>query len=227
MKPLDFLFNPKTIALIGASHSAEKLGGIVLKNLLRFKGRVYPVNPKYSEVMGLKAYPSIDDVPERVDISLVLRPAGETAGLLKAHKGKAKGVVIMSSGFAEIGRGKLQKEIRGLGMKLGLRLLGPNCMGIFNPWRNLDTFFLSKDKVKRPGRGNVAVVSQSGAIIHCLFGILRDANMGVSSAVTYGNAIDIDDDGTVRVFGQVWSFGWNDESASRICGANFAAVFSA
>lgn len=193
MSPLDFIFNPKTVALIGASHTEEKLGGIVLKNLLRFKGKVYPVNPKYSDLMGLKTYPSIKEVPEVVDLSLILRPAPEIVDLLKEHEGKAKGAVIMSSGFAEIGRAELQEEIRKLGKALGLRMLGPNCMGIFNPYRNFDTFFLSPDRVARPKKGNVAIVSQSGAIMHCLFGIMRDSNMGVSSAVTYGNAIDIDE----------------------------------
>jgi len=193
VRPFDFLFNPKTVALIGASHAEEKLGGIVLKNLLKFKGRVYPINPKYGELMGLKTYPSIKEVPESVDLSLILRPAAEIIDLLKEHEGRARGVVIMSSGFAEIGEGELQEEIRKLGKKIGLRMLGPNCMGIFNPYRSFDTFFLSRDKVARPQKGNVAIVSQSGAIMHCLFGIMRDSNMGVSSAVTYGNAIDIDE----------------------------------
>ncbi len=194
VKPaLDFLFDPKTIALIGASHSEEKLGGVVLKNLLKFKGKVYPVNPNYSELMGLKAYPSIAKVPEYVDLSLILRPAAEIIDLLKEHEGKAKGVVIMSSGFAEIGRGELQEEAKNLGKRTGIRLLGPNCMGIFDPYRNLDTFFLSSKRVARPKKGNVAIVSQSGAIMHCLFGIMLGSNMGISSAVTYGNAIDIDE----------------------------------
>jgi acyl-CoA synthetase (NDP forming) len=193
MRPFNFLFNPKTVALIGASHSEEKLGGIVLKNLLRFKGKVYPVNPGYGDLMGLRTYPSIKEVPESVDLSLLLRPAAEIFDLLKEHEGKAKGVVIMSSGFAEIGKRELQDEISKLGKKLGIRMLGPNCMGIFNPYRQFDTFFLSPDRVARPKKGNVAIVSQSGAIMHCLFGIMRDSNMGISSAVTYGNAIDIDE----------------------------------
>ena len=193
MSALDFLFNPKAVALIGASHTEEKLGGIVLKNLLRFKGKVYPVNPGYSYLMGLKTYPSIKEVPEVVDLSLILRPAPEVVGLLREHEGRAKGAVIMSSGFAEIGKGELQEEIRNLGKEMGIRMLGPNCMGIFNPYRSFDTFFLSPDRVARPKKGNVAIASQSGAIMHCLFGITRDANMGVSSAVTYGNAIDIDE----------------------------------
>jgi acyl-CoA synthetase (NDP forming) len=193
MRSFDFLFNPKTVALIGASHSEDKLGGIVLKNLLRFKGKVYPVNPKYGELMGLKTYPSVKDLPEPVDLSLLLRPADEIIDLLMEHEGKAKGVVIMSSGFAETGKGALQEEVRKVGKELGLRMLGPNCMGIFNPYLRLDTFFLSPGRVARPKKGNVAVVSQSGAIMHCLFGIMRDSNMGISSAVTYGNAIDLDE----------------------------------
>ncbi len=190
---LDFLFKPKSVALIGAAHTEEKLGGVILKNLLRFKGRVYPVNPKYNELMGLKAYPDFKDIPEPVDISLIMRPASEVPEILKEHKGRARCAVIMSSGFAEIGESALQEEIKRIGKEIGIRILGPNCMGVYNPYQRLDTFFLPYERLKRPKKGNVAVVSQSGAILSCLMGALEISNAGISKAVGYGNAIDIDE----------------------------------
>ena len=190
---LDYLFNPKSIALIGAAHSEEKLGGVILKNLLAFKGKVYPVNPKYSELMGLKAYPSFYDIPDAVDLSIIIRPAPEIPEILREHKGKAKCIIIVSSGFAEVGETELQEEVKNTGKEIGIRILGPNCMGIYNPHRRLDTFFLPHERLKRPKKGNVAVVSQSGAILSCLIGAMRSSNIGVSKVLTYGNAVDINE----------------------------------
>lgn len=190
---LDSLFNPKSIALIGAAHSEEKLGGVILKNLLKFKGSVYPVNPKYTELMGLKAYPSARDIPEPVDLAIIMRPAAEVQEILKELAGRTKSVIIASSGFAEIGENELQDEVVRTGKEIGVRILGPNCMGIYNPSHRLDTFFLPDERLKRPKKGNVAVVSQSGAILSCLLGAIENSNTGVSKAIGYGNAIDINE----------------------------------
>ena len=190
---LDYLFKPKSIALIGAAHTEEKLGGVILKNLLRFKGEVYPVNPKYTSIMGLKAYSSLADIPESVDLSIIIRPASEMPQILKEHKGRAGCAIIVSAGFAEIGENKLQDEIKSIAGEIGIRILGPNCMGVYNPYRGLDTFFLSRERLKRPKKGNVAIVSQSGAILSCLFGAMRTENIGISKAVNYGNAADLNE----------------------------------
>ncbi len=190
---LGFLFNPHSISLVGASHSTEKLGGAILKNLLKFKGRVYPVNPLYKNIMGLKTYPSIKDIPEPVDISIIIRPAHEIPEVLMAHKGMAKCAIIISSGFAEIGETQLQEDIKNIAKETGIRVLGPNCMGVYNPYKRLDTFFLPDTLLRRPKKGNAAVTSQSGAILSCLFEAMRNANIGISKAVSYGNAIDIDE----------------------------------
>jgi acyl-CoA synthetase (NDP forming) len=191
MKSLASLFEPKSIALVGAAHTETRLGGVVLKNLLGFKGKVYPVNPKYDELMGIKAYRNIADIPEPVDLALILRPAAEVPDILREFKGRAGYVIVMSSGFAEVGETALQEEVGRVGKESGLRVVGPNCMGLYNPHRSVDTFFLPKERLRRPKRGNVAIVSQSGAILSCLLGALRNANAGVSKAIGYGNAIDV------------------------------------
>jgi acyl-CoA synthetase (NDP forming) len=192
MHILENLFYPKSVALIGASSSEEKLGGVVLRNLLGLKGVVFPVNPNSREIMGMKTYPSILDVPESVDLSVIMRPAAEVPDLLRLHAGKAKFVLIVSAGFAETGAAALQEELSKIGREAGLRLVGPNCLGIYNPFSGLDTLFLPRNVLKRPGRGNVAVVSQSGAIMVCLLEALRVAGTGVSKVFNNGNAIDID-----------------------------------
>lgn len=190
---IDLLFNPGSIALIGASHTEKKLSGAILKNLLRFRGKVYPVNPKYKKIMGLKAYSSLSELPEPVDLTIIIRPAHEILKILKEHERKAKCTIIVSSGFAEIGEYKLQDEIKRIARDTGIRILGPNCMGVYNPYHKLDTFFLSRERLKRLKKGNMAVVSQSGAILSCLFDALGTANIGISKAVNYGNAVDIDE----------------------------------
>ncbi|OGW21337.1 MAG: CoA-binding protein [Nitrospirae bacterium GWA2_46_11] len=192
-KSLDYLFKPKSIALIGAAHSEEKLGGVILKNLLKFRGRVYPINPKYGELMGLKSYGSMQDIPETVDLTIVMRPASEVPEILNGLAGKSKSVIIAASGFAEIGQTGLQEEVKKIGEDIGVRILGPNCMGLYNPYHNLDTFFLPYERLKRPKKGNVSVVSQSGAILSCLLSAVRETNAGVSKAIGYGNAVDIDE----------------------------------
>jgi acyl-CoA synthetase (NDP forming) len=190
---LDSFFKPKSIALIGAAHTEEKLGGVILKNLLKFKGRVYPVNPRYNEMMGLKAYPSAIEIPEQIDLVLIIRPAKEVSGILKELKGKTNHAVVLSSGFAEIGEAALQEELKRTATEAEIRILGPNCMGIYNPYENLDTFFLPYERLKRPGRGNVSVVSQSGAILSCIITSIKKSNAGISKAIGYGNAIDINE----------------------------------
>jgi acyl-CoA synthetase (NDP forming) len=153
MSSLDRLFNPRSIALVGASRDETKLGGMILKNLLRFGGKVYPVNPKHPELMGLKAYSSAGDIPGEVDFAIIMRPAPEVPAILRELEGKTRCAVVMSSGFAEIGEKELQDEVKKIGAEEGIRILGPNCMGIYNPYSRLDTFFLPQERLKRPGKG--------------------------------------------------------------------------
>lgn len=192
MKELDCLFFPKSVALVGATPDPAKLGGIVLRNLIRLKGTVYPVNPKYGEILGIRSFPSVADLPETVDLSVILRPAADVPAILEAHRGKARFVLVVSAGFAEVGASELQAEIIRIGREGGLRLVGPNCLGLYNPRHRLDTMFLPHACLKRPKRGNVAVVSQSGAVMICLLEAIRMANTGISKVVNYGNAVDLD-----------------------------------
>ncbi len=209
MKELERLFFPKTVALVGASPDGAKLGGIVLRNLLSLKGRVFPVNPRYDEILGLHSFPSAGSLPEPVDLSIIMRPAAEVPGILAELRGKTHFALIVSAGFAETGAAGLQSEIVRIASEAGVRLVGPNCLGVYNPFHRLDTMFLPHESMKRPKRGNVAVVSQSGAMMICLLDAIRVANTGVSRAVNYGNAADLDapevyeyladDDGTAVV----------------------------
>lgn len=192
MAELDSLFLPRRVALIGATACEEKLGGIVLKNLLGLKGELYPVTPNYSELMGRRAYASIGDLPQAVDLSIILRPAAEVPDILRQHTGRARFALIVSAGFAEVGAAELQEEVARIAREAGIRLIGPNCLGVYTPRHGLDTMFLPHSLVKKPGKGNLAIVSQSGAVVVCLLEAVRQAGVGVSKVINYGNAIDLD-----------------------------------
>lgn len=193
MNSLDPFFRPRSIALIGAAHTEIKLGGVMLRNLLKFRGDIFPVNPKYDDLMGVRSYRSVPDLPRPVDLAIILRPSDEVPQIMRDLQGKTKCVIIASSGFSEIGRQDLQDEVRDIGKAAGVRMLGPNCMGLVNTSARLDTFFIPPSRLKRPARGRVAVVSQSGAILHCLFEHMGGWRAGVSKAVGYGNAVDVDE----------------------------------
>lgn len=192
MNELDHLFSPRSIALVGASGDATKPAGIACGNLARFKGGFYPVNPRCEELQGMVCYRSVRDIPGTVDLSVVMRPAVDVPAIVREHRGKARFILVVSAGFAETGAAGLQDELAGAGREAGVRLLGPNCLGIYNPYRRLDTFFLPPGGMRRPARGNVAIVAQSGAIVASLLDALGRARIGVSLAVNYGNAVDID-----------------------------------
>ncbi len=197
MKVLEPLFNPKNLALIGASHSEGKLGGIILKNLLKSHccegGRLYPVNPQWDELMGVKSYSRVEELPDEIDIAVIIRPAEEVPQILRSLSGKAKFAVLESAGFSEVGQGELQEEVKRIGREAGIRLLGPNCMGVYNPSAGLDTMFLPEARVARPAKGNIAVTTQSGAVVSAIFETLVQWKMGISKAAHYGNAADIDE----------------------------------
>lgn len=192
MNRLDPLFTPQSIALVGASPHRESPGGIVLDNLGRFPGRLYPVNPRCAELAGAPCYPSPAALPEPVDLAVILRPAAEVPAILAELAGRAACAVVVSAGFAEVGRSELQEELVAAARNAGIRLLGPNCLGVYNPWRRLDTLFLPRERLPRPRRGNVAVVSQSGAVLVSFLDALAGMGCGVSLAANYGNAADID-----------------------------------
>lgn len=192
MTGLDRLFCPRSVALVGASSDPGKPAGIALANLARFRGRFYPVNPRCDELQGLPCYPSVRALPETVDLSVIMRPAPEVPASVREHRGKARCVLVVSAGFAETGERALQEELAAAVREAEVRLLGPNCLGVFSPSCRLDTFFLPPGGFRRPGRGNCAVVSQSGAVVVSILDAVGRMGVGISRAINYGNAVDID-----------------------------------
>ncbi len=194
-KNLYRLFNPESVAVVGASHSGRKLGGVVLQNLLRLKRktRIFPVNPNFTSLMGIKAYPSAGAIQGKIDLAVIIRPAHEVPSILEELAGRASCALVISAGFAEAGQAALQNEVLRTARRGGIRLMGPNCMGVYNAATGLDTFILPPERLPRPPAGGTAIVTQSGAVLSLLFEGMAKADMGVSVTAHYGNAADIDE----------------------------------
>jgi acyl-CoA synthetase (NDP forming) len=188
------LFSPRSIALIGASANEAKLGNAVMKNLLRGRFELYPVNPHEDEILGRRCYRSVSELPQGIDMAIIALPAEASVDALRDCVAiSAKVAVVTSSGFGETGpEGRhIERRLRDLLIGSKTRLLGPNTMGVFVPSRRLDTLFIPVERSRRPSSGPVAFVSQSGAVgVSCLERARR-AGLGVSCFLGLGNKVDI------------------------------------
>lgn len=194
---LDRLFRPRSVAILGASDDANRISGRPVRYLLEggFQGAIYPVNPNRETVQGLKSYPSLSAVPEVPDVALLAVPAGLTEAAVKECIAKGvRSAVIFSAGYAESGEEGLavQRRIGEIAREGNLRLLGPNCLGVFNPQIGFfGTFTQSLDR-EMPKPGPLGVISQSGAYGSHIAYLARRRGMGINYWITTGNEADID-----------------------------------
>jgi acetyl coenzyme A synthetase (ADP forming)-like protein len=190
---LEKFFNPKSIAIIGASRTSGKLGFTVLENLkYSFKEKIYPINPNAGEILGLTAYSSVLDVEEPIDLGIIVVPAEIVKNvLLECKKKKINSIIIISSGFSEIGEKERELELENIFKKSKMRVIGPNCIGIYK--KNLDMIFFPKNRLKRPPIGSISFITQSGAFGSILLDIMANDGVGVSKFISIGNKIDVDE----------------------------------
>jgi acetyltransferase len=187
------MLNPKAVAAIGASEEEGSVGQTLMKNLLLGKDRrkIYPINIKRSSIMGLKCYASIAEVPEHIDLAIIATPAKTVPALVEdCAKAGVEGVVIISAGFREVGPegAKLEDEIKSIQAKHGIRVLGPNCVGLIRPQVGLNATFLRDN----PQPGQIAFVSQSGALGSAMLNWAVSADIGFSMFASLGSTLDID-----------------------------------
>jgi acetyltransferase len=194
MKPGDIkrMFNPQTIALIGATDKQGSIGSTVMQNLLLSKDRkVFAINPKRKTVMGVECFKSLADITEEIDLAVIATPAQMVPDALRdCAKTSLQGAVIVSSGFKEIGEEgkKLEDEISKIRSAHGMRIVGPNCLGIIRPTINLNASFLDV----QPEAGNIAFISQSGALGTAILDWGMTAHIGFSMFASLGSMLDID-----------------------------------
>ncbi len=183
------IFEPKSMAVIGVSLTNDRHPANVIynKNLLRYPLKVFPVNPKGGILQGEDVYTQISEIPEKVDLAVVVVRAEQVPDVLDACiQAGAGGAVVISGGFAESGRGDLQDRMVALGREAGFPFIGPNCLGIYSP-SYVDTFFLPSERLVQPASGNVAIVSQSGGILVDQMLNFSSEGVGLSLAVSIGN----------------------------------------
>jgi len=193
MATLERMLNPKVVAVIGATDREDSVGQALMKNLLLGKDRraIYPVNPTRENVMGLKCYPDISKVQEHVDLAVIATPSRTVPALVEeCGKAGADGLVIVSAGFREIGEEglKLEHEIKRILAKYDMRILGPNCVGVIRPHAALNATFLRDN----PESGQIAFVSQSGALGSAILNWAVNAHIGFSMFASLGSTLDMD-----------------------------------
>lgn len=194
---LDSLFRPKSIAVIGASGTPTKIGGVPIAHLKRygFRGPIYPINPQYESIQDLRAYESVKDVGQEIDLAIVAVPAASALqALTEAADAKVKSVVLFTSGFAEIGEAgaRAQQQIAELSRRSGMRILGPNCLGVMSGESGVYATFSPVAGTGIAKVGNIGLVSQSGAFGGFAYSLARDRGLGLSHWVTTGNESDIE-----------------------------------
>ena len=196
---LETFFKPKSIAVVGASKNSTKIGHATLKNILisDYDCKVYPINPKEKEILGVKCYKTLNDVPGKIDLVMVSVPAKIVPQIMReCVQKKVENTIIISSGFSEIGDYKLEDEIKKIAEKSNMRILGPNTMGYKNASDNLDASFV----FGVPRKGNLSLISQSGALGIGMIYLANNEYVGVSKIIGVGNKLDIDDDDLIDYF---------------------------
>jgi len=191
-QPLDVFFSPKTVAVIGATENANSVGRTVLWNLVTspFGGTVYPVNPKRPSVLGVKAYKSISDVPEQVDLVVVVTPPPTIPGIIReCGENGVRGAVVISAGFKEIGPegALLERKLLEEAQAANIRVIGPNCLGVMSPLSGLNATFATA--IARPG--SVGFISQSGALCTAVLDWSLKEMVGFSAFISVGSMVDV------------------------------------
>jgi acyl-CoA synthetase (NDP forming) len=208
LQQLDGFFNPRSVAVIGATKKVDKAGHVIFKNFATnkergvFKGELYPVNPGEDSILGFRCYKSLRQIPGEVQLIVVIVPAKVVPSIMEeAAAKKVKTAIIISSGFKEVGNKDLEDQVTAAAKKGGIRVLGPNCLGVYFSKTGIDTLFLPETKVlttgddvvatPRPMPGNIAMITQSGAFGVAALDYLTGRQMGVSKFVSFGNKCDV------------------------------------
>ncbi len=187
---LDAIFHPKTLAIIGASREPGSVGHSLLANIIdsRFQGIVYPVNPNAKGILGIKAYPNVTEIPDIVDLAIVIVPAHLVPSILEeCGKKNVKGAIVISAGFKEIGGEgiELENKVRKIIKNYNIALVGPNCLGVINA--DLSTSLNATFGTQMPQEGNIAFMSQSGALCVAVLDYAIESNVGFSKFISMGN----------------------------------------
>lgn len=200
---LDAIFSPTSVAVVGASTTPGKVGHDIFVNILKggYTGTLYPVNPNAKAISSVKAYPSIGDIPDAVDLAMIILPPKPALKAVEDAVEKGiKGIVIVSAGFREVGQEGLEIENRIVSIckEADIRVVGPNCLGVINPLP--DVRLNASFSTRMPASGNVSFMSQSGALCTAVLDFAADKKFGFSKFISIGNKADVDELDLLRYF---------------------------
>jgi len=200
------LVNPDSVAVIGASHNKNKIGYVVLENLKNngYGGKVYPINPKGGDILGFKVYKSIEEVPGEIDLSVITLPAELTVKIFESVAKKSRFIIPIAGGFGETGEKgkKMEEEIRSIARKYGARIIGPNTVGIYVPSTGVNTALIVPERSRFPGDGDIAFVTQSGALGLLTMDSVAMYDVGFSAFINLGNRVDVNENELLEFFGK-------------------------
>lgn len=186
---MDGIFKPSSVAVVGASTNPEKTGHIILRNIVDggYPGKIVPVNPGADEVLGLKAYPSVVDIPGAVDLVIIVVPAKAVPEVMRqAGAKRARGAIIITGGFKESGNEDLERDVISIARSYGIRVVGPNCQGV-----NYTSSRLCASWPLVTGAGKMAVISQSGTVGAAISEWASADGIGISACISLGNKADV------------------------------------
>ncbi len=191
---IEAIMNPRSIAVIGATNRKGSVGRAVFSNIIKggYQGVLYPVNPKAKSVQSIKAYPSISDIPDEIDLVVIVVPAKMVSSILEeAGKKGVKGAIVITAGFKEIGGEgvEMENELKTVAQKYGISVIGPNCLGVIN--NDEETSMNASFATKMPQPGNIAFISQSGALCTSVLDYADGRHIGFSKFISFGNKADV------------------------------------
>ena len=203
MKDLDAIFAPRSVAVVGASTTPGKVGHDIFVNILKggYQGVLYPVNPKAKSIASVRAYPTLADIPDELDLAMIILPPKAALSAVEEAIAKGvKGIVIVSAGFKEVGGEGLdiEKQLVERCREAKVRLVGPNCLGVINPLT--DVSLNASFSARMPKSGNVSFISQSGALCTAVLDFATDREFGFSKFISIGNKADVDEVDLLRYF---------------------------
>ena len=198
---IEYIISPRSIAVVGATNRPGSVGLAVFRNILTagFQGVLYPVNPKWKSVQSVKAYPKLMDIPDEVDLAVIIVPAEMACSVLEeAGQKQVKGAIIVSAGFKEVGGHgvELENYVKEVIAKYGIRLVGPNCLGVIN--NNENVRMNASFATKMPKHGNIAFISQSGALCTAVLDYAEGRDIGFSKFISFGNKADVNETDLLR-----------------------------
>ena len=205
MQSLDAIFSPQSVAVLGASSTPGKVGHDIFVNILKggYRGTLYPVNPRARSISSVRAYATVTDIPDPVDLAMVILPPKTALKAVEESVEKGvKGIVIVSAGFREVGAEGLDIENRIVAIcrEAGVRVVGPNCLGVINPQSGVK--LNASFSARMPAAGNVSFMSQSGALCTAVLDFAADREFGFSKFISIGNKADVNELDLLRYFHQ-------------------------